>query len=105
MFGMATNTSKVRDTVEDDLETQIASLRKELSSISKSLSDQGYDLYDQASSTYDTIKQSGRKAARFVGDEAHYVADKARENPLTAVAIVSAVAAVGLLVGLSAYRR
>jgi ElaB/YqjD/DUF883 family membrane-anchored ribosome-binding protein len=102
---MATNTSKVRDAIEEDLETQIASLRKELSSISKSLSDQGYDLYDQASSTYDSVKQSGRKAVRFVGDEAQYVAEKAKENPLTAVAVVSAVAAVGLLIGLSVYRR
>lgn len=102
---MAMNTSKVRDTIDDDLETQIASLRKELSSISKSLSDQGYDLYDQASSTYGSVKQSGRKAVRLVGEEAQYVAEKAKENPLTAVAIVSAVAAVGLLIGLSAYRR
>ncbi|MCO4316601.1 hypothetical protein M8997_005350 [Phyllobacterium sp. 21LDTY02-6] len=102
---MATNMEKVRAATEEDLESQIASLRKELSSITQSLSEQGYEIGDQAATAYDAVKRSGRKAVKYVGEEAHFVADKARENPLTAVAIVSAVAAIGLLAGLSAYRR
>lgn len=49
---MATNISKARDAAEEDLESQIAALRKELSGITQSLSDQGYDLLDQANATY-----------------------------------------------------
>ncbi|PRD58530.1 hypothetical protein [Phyllobacterium myrsinacearum] len=102
---MATNLSKARDAAEGDLESQIAALRKELSGITQSLSDQGYDLLDQAGTTYDTVRRHGRKAARFVGDEAQLVADKAKENPLITVAVISAIAGIGLLAGLSAYRR
>ncbi len=102
---MAMDVSKVRETVEDGLENQIASLRAELSAISKSLSDQGFELPDRARSTYNSAKRQGRKAARFVGDEAHIAADKAREHPLATVAIISAIAGIGLLAGMGAYRR
>lgn len=102
---MAMDVSKVRETVEDGLESQIASLREELSAISKSLSDQGYDLPDRARSTYKSAKRRGRKAARFVGDEAQMATDMAREHPLATVAIISAIAGIGLLAGLGAYRR
>lgn len=102
---MATNISKARDAAEEDLESQIAALRKELSGITQSLSDQGYDLLDQANTAYHSVRRHGRKAARFVGDEAQVVADKARENPLITVAVISAIAGIGLLAGLSAYRR
>lgn len=102
---MATNISKARDAAEEDLESQIAALRKELSGITQSLSDQGYDLLDQANATYHSVRRHGRKAVRFVGDEAQLVADKAKENPLITVAVISAIAGIGLLAGLSAYRR
>ncbi len=103
---MATNTTKVQAMADKDLENQIAALRKQLSTISKSLSEQGYELFENGgSSTYEAVKKNSRKAARFVGEEAHMVTEKARENPMTAVAIVSAVAGIGLLAGLSAYRR
>jgi ElaB/YqjD/DUF883 family membrane-anchored ribosome-binding protein len=102
---MATNATKVQDMSEKDLENQIAALRKQLSTISKSLSDQGYDLLDNGSSAYETVKKSSQKAARFVGEEAQMVTGKARENPIAAVAIISAVAGIGLLAGLNAYRR
>lgn len=102
---MALEVSKVRETVEDGLESQIANLRKELSAISKSLSEQGFDIADGAKSTYSSAKRQGRKAARFVGDEAQFAADKAREHPLATVAIISAIAGFGLLAGMGAYRR
>jgi ElaB/YqjD/DUF883 family membrane-anchored ribosome-binding protein len=103
--GMATNPTKVQDMSEKDLENQIAALRKQLSTISKSLSDRGYDLLDDGGSAYEAMKKNSQKAARFVGDEAQFVAEKARENPLATVAIISAVAGIGLLAGLGAYRR
>jgi ElaB/YqjD/DUF883 family membrane-anchored ribosome-binding protein len=102
---MATNTTKVQAMAEKDLENQVAALRKQLATISKSLSEHGYELYENGGSAYEAVKKSSRKAARFVGEEAHMVSEKARENPMTAVAIVSAVAGIGLLAGLSAYRR
>jgi ElaB/YqjD/DUF883 family membrane-anchored ribosome-binding protein len=103
--GMATYATKVKDMSEKDLENQIAALRKQLSTISKSLSEQGYDLLDNGNSAYRAVKQGSQKAARFVGEEAHVVAGKARENPLATVAIISAVAGIGLLAGLNSYRR
>ncbi|MBB3234841.1 hypothetical protein [Phyllobacterium endophyticum] len=101
---MAT-TTKVQDMAETDLENQIAELREQLTTISRSLSEQGYELFENGGSAFDSMRRSTRRAARFVGEEAQLVTEKARENPMTAVAIVSAVAGLGLLAGLSAYRR
>ncbi|ATU94296.1 hypothetical protein [Phyllobacterium zundukense] len=102
---MATYPTEAREKLEDDLEAQIATLSKELSTIKKSLADQGYDFLDQASSAYESVKRSGRTAARFVGDEAQMVTDKAKDNPIATIAIISAIAGIGLLVGLSLLRR
>ncbi len=72
--------------------------------ISKSLSDQGFELPD-VRSTYSSVKHRSRKAARFVEAEANGAVEKAREHPLATVAIISAVAGIGLLAGMGAYRR
>jgi ElaB/YqjD/DUF883 family membrane-anchored ribosome-binding protein len=105
LLEMATYATKVQNMSEKDLENQIAALRKQLASISKSLSDKGYEIADDGNSAFETVKKNGQKAARFVGDEAQLVAEKARENPIATVAIISAVAGLGLLAGLGAYRR
>jgi hypothetical protein len=105
LLEMATYATKVQNMSEKDLENQIAALRKQLASISKSLSDKGYEIVDDGNSAFETVKKNGQKAARFVGDEAQFVAEKARENPIATVAIISAVAGLGLLAGLGAYRR
>ncbi|PSH58507.1 hypothetical protein CU100_13025 [Phyllobacterium endophyticum] len=79
--------SRNTDDIQDDVEAQIAALRREISKLSASLS-------DLSSERFDDIKRTASRQAR-------YAADTAKENPVATVALVAAAA---LLIGLFSRR-
>ncbi|MBB2973436.1 hypothetical protein [Mesorhizobium sp. RMAD-H1] len=97
---MAAPGTKARALTGKDLENQIAELRREVAEISETLSGQGFHILDSARDTasdvYDLIRTKGARAARLAGKQAHYVADTARERPVTSVAVL---VGIGLIIG------
>ena len=79
--------SKNTDDIQDDVETQIAALRKEVSRLTASFSDIGGEKLDN-------VKKAATK-------QVNYAADAAKENPLATLAIVAGAA---LLIGLISRR-
>ncbi len=92
--------ANVEDDVRANLEKQISDLKEEVSKISKSLASRASDAMDDAGNAFDEGKGHARQVVRQVRDQAHVVADAARENPATAATVISTVGLLGLAAGL-----
>jgi ElaB/YqjD/DUF883 family membrane-anchored ribosome-binding protein len=103
---MASAFSKLRDDIEDDLETQIAKLRREVASLRKSLSKRGAAAYedtrDGASDLYEDIMGRISDALPDLAKRSRAVKRAARDNPVAATVV--GIAVIGLLLGLLSRR-
>ncbi|NGM46125.1 hypothetical protein G5B31_11330 [Rhodobacter sp. SGA-6-6] len=86
--------------MRDSLEEQIDELRKEMSRISRSIAEGAEDAIEEAADLYEQGRGRMRRTARGVGDQIHFAADVARENPVTTATVLSTVALLGLAAGL-----
>jgi hypothetical protein len=104
---MASTLSRLRDTLDDDLQGQITALSKEISALRKSLSSKGSAAWNGGwSSTaelYDDLRSTLSDALPEVRKQARHLERTARDNPATTAALVGLVV-IGLAVALMARR-
>lgn len=94
--------SKSTESVIDDLESQIARLKREVSSLRKQAEKSGAHAYDEAadvaSQLYDSFSRNSAYAGRELARTANKASGVARENPVTvAVLGLALVAAASML--------
>jgi len=86
--------------IRDDLEKQIANLKKEMSKISKSLASRASDAMDDAEDMFEDGKGRARQAVDRVRDQASVTVGAMRENPGTTATVLSTVGLLGLAAGM-----
>lgn len=89
------------DDIRDDLERQVAELKREIARIGKSLSARTSDAMEDAGEVYEEGRHRARRAVRQVREQSHVAADIARENPGTTLTVLATVGLLGLAAGLS----
>lgn len=91
--------ANVENDVRAKLEKQLSDLQNEVAKLGKSFADRASDAMDYAGDALDEGKGHARQVVRQAREQAHVVADAARENPATAATVVTAVGLLGLLAG------
>jgi hypothetical protein len=104
---MASTLSRLRDTLDDDLQGQIAALSKEVSALRKTMSSRGSAAWDDGWNTtadlYEDLRSGLSDALPVIRKQAHHLERTARDNPVTTAALVGLVV-VGLAVALMSRR-
>jgi len=97
---MASTFSRFRDELSDDLESQVARLRKEVASLRKDLAKRGShayaDSWDTATDLYEDLAERFTDALPHLRRQSRAVQRAATDHPVTTAVV--GVALVGLLV-------
>ncbi|MDF3605828.1 hypothetical protein PE067_06510 [Paracoccus sp. DMF-8] len=88
------------DDIRANLEKQIGDLKREIAKISRSLASRASDAVDEAEEAYDDHRGRARHMVRHAREQAHAVAEVARENPGTTATVLTSVGLLGLTVGM-----
>lgn len=104
---MASTLSKKRDELIEELEDQVASLKREVSSLRRAASRRGANVYDDvtdfASELYNQLWKSGKGTGQSFNRQVGIAGDKMREYPVATTVVGLAV--IGLLASMLISRR